>query len=89
MSTTFAEEKRLHDCIGFARMGPQATSVAVLQLCAELRAAGVLDEQAVTRIKEAVASEIAISQRHCSFQDEVKTTMGRLDSLFACTKQLS
>lgn len=89
MTQTFVEEKRLHDCIGFARMGSQATSVAVLQLCTKLRLAGVLNDGAITRIKEAVAKDIAISQRGCSFQDEVKTSLNHLDKLFSCIERTS
>lgn len=89
MSDRLTEERRLHDSIGFVGLRAQATSVAVLQLCTELRSAGVLTEDAVTRIKEAVAKEIALSRRGCSYQEEVKNTMHRLDGLFTCKQHLS
>ena len=89
MSDILAEERRLHHVIGFTGLRAQATSVAVLQLCTELRSAGVLGDDAITRIKEAVAKEIALSKRGCSFNEEVKNTMTHLDDLFTCKSRPS
>jgi hypothetical protein len=49
------EDKTLHDMIGFVGLRAQATAVGLLQLAAELKRAGVLDDDAIGRIKDAIA----------------------------------
>lgn len=78
------EAKRLHESIGFVGLRAQATAVGLLQLSAELRRAGVIDEDAIARIKEAIATDIALSRPSSLTKEEFETTTRRrLDSLFA------
>jgi hypothetical protein len=78
------KEERLHESIGFVGLRAQATAVGLLQLCAELVRAGVLDDQAVARIKEAIAKDIALSRpRSVSRDDYERSIRLRLDSLFS------
>jgi hypothetical protein len=78
------EEKRLHDTLGFVGLRAQATAVGLVQLSIELRRAGVLDEDAITRIKEAIAKDLLLSRpRHAERDAYENTLRGRLDRLFA------
>ena len=77
------EENRLHDAVSFVGLRAQATAVGLLQLSAELVRAGVLDEAAVTRIKEAIAKDIALSRpRSAVKEDYERSIRERLDGLF-------
>lgn len=77
------DEHRLHETIGFVGLRAQATAVGLLQLSAELVRAGVLDEAAVTRIKEAIAKDIALSRpRSATKEDYERSIRERLDGLF-------
>lgn len=44
--------------IRFLPMGSQATGAGLLQLCAELRRSGLLTDDAMERIKEAIVQEL-------------------------------
>jgi hypothetical protein len=85
----YVEDKRLHDTIDLVGIRAQATTVGLIQLSIELRRAGVLDEAAVGRIKDAIAKEIcltrpkSIPQEH--FQENLRC---RLDRLFAGEEQV-
>jgi hypothetical protein len=81
------EDRRLHDAMDFIGLRALATAAGVIQMCNELRRAGVFDEAAVARVKEAMAREIALSRRG-SFETEFKTALQRLDALFAGTEEL-
>jgi hypothetical protein len=81
------EERRLHDAIDFIGMRAQATAAAIIQICTELRRAGALDEAAVTRVKEAIAREIALSRRG-NYEAELRKAKTRLDALFAGREKL-
>jgi hypothetical protein len=81
------EDRRLHDALDFIGLRALATAAAMIQLCTELRRAGVFDEDAVTRVKEAMAREIALSRRG-NFETEFTQTMQRLDALFAGQEEL-
>jgi len=85
--TDVREDRRLHDALDFIGLRALATAAAMIQLCTELRHAGVFDEAAVTRVKEAMAREIALSRRG-NFETEFKQTMQRLDALFAGQEEL-
>lgn len=94
----YAEDKRLHDTIDLVGLRTQATTVGLIQLAIELRRAGVLEESAVARIKDAIAKEICLTRPksvpHDFFRDNLNT---RLDRLFegqeavgpACEDKLS
>lgn len=78
-----AEERKLHDAVGFVGLRAQATAVGFIQLCAELCRAGLLDEAAMDRIKDAIAKELALSRPRANFHLELETSRKRLDDLFA------
>ncbi|MXO67164.1 hypothetical protein [Altericroceibacterium endophyticum] len=67
----------------------QATAIGLVQLCKELQLAGVLSDDAVGRIKTAIADEIALtaprSIRRDAFRQDVCT---RLDEIFSGGKDL-
>ena len=64
--------KEVHDLINFVGLRAQATAVGLIQLTAELAKAGVLQEDAVTRIKSAIADELELSR-----PSTVSTSAGR------------
>ena len=71
------EDKKLHDTLGFVGLRAQATAVGLLQLSAELKRVGVLDEDAIAR-------EISLSRpRSPHNADFYANLRGRLDRLFA------
>lgn len=74
----------LHNAIDFLGMRAQGTAVGLIQLTIELKRAGVIDEAAVSRIKDAIADEIARNNRPRSmgwqaYQGDVRH---RLDRVF-------
>lgn len=78
------EDKKLHDTIGFVGLRAQATAVGLLQLAAELKRAGVLDDEAIDRIKDAIAREISLSRPRSPHNEQFDANLrGRLDRLFA------
>jgi len=81
--------KQLHDTIGFLGLRAQATAVGLLQLSAELIKAGVLDEAAVGRIKQAIFDDLALgrppSQTKLDYEEMLHR---RLDHLFTEAKGL-
>lgn len=80
----YSEEQRLHDAVGFVGLRAQATAVGLLQLSLELRRAGVIDEGAIERIKEAIAKDISLScPRSQPKRDFLSNIRTRLDRLFA------
>ncbi|MDB5692960.1 MAG: hypothetical protein JWO81_2023 [Alphaproteobacteria bacterium] len=81
------EDRRLHDAMDFIGLRALATAAAVIQMCTELRRVGIFDEDAITRVKEAMAKEIALSRRG-TFETEFQTAKQRLDALFAGKEEL-
>lgn len=79
----------LHNAIDFIGMRAQGTAVGLIQLSIELRRAGVLDDGALDRIKDAIADEISRNRPRSIgkqvFQDDVRT---RLDRVFAGTEPI-
>ncbi|WP_420143671.1 hypothetical protein [Sphingobium sp.] len=84
MSAHLDKEKKLHFDLTNVGLRAQATAVGLLQLCRELRSAGVLDDAAIDRIKGAIACDIEVSAPRSvaspEYRREVRT---RLDKLFA------
>jgi len=79
-----SEERRVHEAIGFVGLRAHATAVGLLQLCAELVRAGVIDDMAITRIKEAIARDISLSRPRSASREEYEASVRhRLDALFA------
>lgn len=80
----YSEEQRLHDSVGFVGLRAQATAVGLLQLSMELRRAGVIDEDAISRIKDAIAKDITLSCPRSKPKSQFLTNIRcRLDRLFA------
>lgn len=76
--------KEAHDLIGFVGLRAHATAVGLVQLSIELVRAGVLEEEAITRIKDAIFDDIALSRPSSLSREEFeRSTRGRLDRLFA------
>jgi hypothetical protein len=74
---------KLHDCLDYIGLRAQATSVGLLQLCAELVAVGVLKNDAVDRIKDAIQHDITVSRPRKHGQADFETLLRkRLDSVF-------
>jgi len=77
------QARKLHDCLDYVGLRAHATSVGLLQLCAELVAAGVLDDAAVGRIKDAIRKDISVTRRSKYGQAEFDALLGaRLDAVF-------
>ena len=81
------EDRRLHDAMDFIGLRALATAAGLIQMCAELHRAGLFDEEAIDRIKDAMAREIALSRRG-TFETEFKTAKQRLDALFEGREEL-
>jgi hypothetical protein len=80
----YAEDKRLHDLIDLVGMRAQGTTVGLIQLSIELKRAGVLDQAAVDRIKDAIAREICLTRPKSMPQEQFRANLQcRLDRLFA------
>jgi len=75
--------KELHRNLEFIGLRAQATSVGLLQLCAELVKVGVLDDAAIQRIKDAIHHDITVSRPRTGSSAEFDRTLRqRLDMLF-------
>ena len=80
----YVEDKRLHDTIDMVGLRAQATTVGLIQLSIELRRAGVLDDAAVARVKDAIAKEISLTRPKSIPQEHYQENLrSRLDRLFA------
>lgn len=80
----YVEDKKLHDLIDLVGMRAQATTVGLIQLSIELRRAGVLEQSAVDRIKDAIAKEICLTRPKSIPQEHFRANLRtRLDRLFA------
>ncbi|MBV9529136.1 hypothetical protein [Sphingomonas sp.] len=78
------ERSRVHHALEFLGMRAQATAVGLVQLCVELRRAGVLDQEAIDRVKQSIAAEIAErAPRTVMKQEYLADIRGRLDRIFA------
>jgi hypothetical protein len=78
-----AEYQRVHDRIYLAGLRAQATAVGLLQLTTELVGAGVLNDAAVARIKDAIARELTLKRPRSAQREEFESAVRhQLDSLF-------
>lgn len=85
--TDTAHARELHNTLEFIGLRAQATSVGLVQLCAELVRAGVLDDAAVERIKEAIRMELTLTNSRGRYRAEFQQTLKqRLDAIFPCGK---
>lgn len=84
MTQALDKQKKLHFDMSNVGLRAHATAAGLLQLCVELRAAGVLNEAAIDRIKSAIACDIEVSAPRSvatpQFRKDIKT---RLDRLFS------
>jgi hypothetical protein len=84
MSIGLDKQKKLHFDLSNVGLRAHATAAGLLQLCLELRHAGVLDDAAVERIKNAIACDIEVSApRSVATADYRRDIKARLDRLFA------
>jgi hypothetical protein len=73
----------LHRDLEFIGLRARATTVGLLQLCAELVKAGVLDHDAIGRIKDAITWDITVSNPRVHDRAEFEATLRRrLDAIF-------
>jgi hypothetical protein len=82
--------EKLHNTVGFIGFRAQATAVGLLQLVRELQRTSLLEQDAVERIKDAIASDIVLtrprSATKAGFDEAIRS---RLDKLFAGEDVLS
>lgn len=75
--------RELHETLEFIGLRAQATTVGLLQLCAELARVSVLDDAAMERIKEAIFREITVTHPRGYNRAEFEETLRkRLDAIF-------
>ncbi|WP_188054805.1 hypothetical protein [Sphingosinithalassobacter sp. CS137] len=79
---THAEAAELHENLDYIGLRAQATSVGLVQLCAELVAAGVLDDAAMERVKQAIRADILVSRRVHDRAGFAELLKERLDAIF-------
>jgi hypothetical protein len=78
------DEARLHDSVNLVGLRAHATAVGFLTLTTELVRAGVLEQAAVDRIKDAIVKELSLSRSRSASKEEFeRSTRERLDALFA------
>ena len=77
------EDRRFHDQLDFVGVRAHVTATAVLQMCSELHRAGVFDEAAMERIKDAMAKEIALARPRGIYAQEYEQARRRLGEMFA------
>lgn len=84
MTTAYDKQKRLHHDVTNVGLRAQATAVGLIQLCIELRDAGMVSEDAITRIKGAIGDELAIGPyRRTASREQRSEIDDRLNRLFA------
>jgi len=73
----------LHHTLEFIGLRAHATTVGLLQLSAELVKAGVLNDDAIQNIKDAIHREITVSRPRSYNRAEFEETLRqRLDAIF-------
>ena len=77
------EHRRLHQDLGFLGLQAPAMAAGLLQLTAELVQAGVLDQEAVCRIKDAIARDLVLSRPRNAWRSDYESSIRhRLDEVF-------
>jgi hypothetical protein len=78
-----AQARELHRTLDFIGLRAQATTVGLIQLCAELVRAGLLGDEAIGRIKDSIHRELAVSRPRGRDRAEFEQTLkDRLDAIF-------
>ena len=82
---TDSDAKRRHDELDFAGFRALATAAGFLQLVRELRAVAVLDETAISRVREAMLQELLenVARPFVGDVDYEQCLRRRLEALFA------
>ena len=84
------DARATHQSVDLLRLRAHATAVGLLQLTTELVRAKVLDQDAVDRIKDAIAGDLALSRPPAmSAKDFDTANRRRLDALFAGQEKIS
>lgn len=87
--TIGSEQKKLHQDLKNVGLRAQATAAGLVQLCKELQAAGVINDAAVGRIKEAIADEISLTApRPLLRADFRRDVCERLNAIFSGAEKL-
>ena len=77
------QARELHRTLEFIGLRAQAPTVGLIQLCAELVAAGVQQDAAIERIKDAIFRELAVMHPRGHNRAEFERTLRqRLDAIF-------
>lgn len=84
-----ADQRKLHFDLTNVGLRAQSTAAGLVQLCRELQGAGVIDEDAMGRIKRAIADSIVVtaprSVKKEVFRGEI---CNRLDAIFSGESKL-
>lgn len=89
MTTAAGSDKKLHYDLTNVGLRAQATAAGLVQLCIELRHAGVIDNDALDRIKSSIADEIVVcASRPVDRPGYRRDIRDRLDRLFAGEESL-
>lgn len=77
------ETRKLRQSIDLLGIRAQATAVGMFQTAIELRRAGVLDEAAIGRIKDAIIGDLMLTKPpSANAADYAQSLRKRLDALF-------
>lgn len=86
----YNDAKRQHEILALVGLRAHATAVGFLQLCHELVDAGVIDDAAVSRIKDAITADLSLSRPgRMTPQEFDASTRRRLDALFSGEEKVS
>ena len=81
---TETADRHLHSELNLLGFRSRAAVVGLLQLTKELRQAGLIDDAATNRVRDAVVDELALMRpRHASSTQLRKSLQNRLDALIA------
>ena len=77
------ENRKLRESVDLLGLRAQVTAVGFVQLAVELKRAGVLDDDAIGRIKDAICGDIMLSKPTAVEREEYERSIRRrLDALF-------
>jgi len=78
------DRTRTHHALEFLGLRARATAIGLVQLCMELREAGLVSEEALARIKDAIAAELAADAPRTAVRQQYQADVRRrLDRIFA------